>query len=194
MANQQFIQPGRMASQFVPTDVISVMYQATGVNAPVTNGLLAVLGDLYIEPVYTSAYGANVADLNTRIATLPGSDTVAGVGIIDIATVPTVANSAGTNTYRIGTQTTGLVAEAGTPVRFRKLYVDDTLFTSIDNFTSAPTVGQYAIVDSATGNWKPSATQPATGLVAKVVFTGKALTQGIDPTLTQTMLLIVQIA
>lgn len=185
----QFFQASRMESQFVETDLLSVIYQSGAVNATVTDGTLAVLGGFYNEPVYTSAFGANTLDINTRIATVTATPTVAGVGVINIATVPSATGMG--NTYRLGTQTIGLTADAGVPVRFRKFMVDDTFFTGGDNFSSAPTVGQYAIV-GASGNWAPSATQPATGLVAKVEKSG-ALTQGIDASVTQYFLRIVQV-
>lgn len=190
MSNNYFVQPSRMESQFVETKCVSVIFQSTGVNASVTNGTLAVLGGFYNEPVYTAAYGSNMIDINTRLATLPSTPTVAGVGIIDIATVPSATGMG--NTYRIGSQTLGLTADAGVPVRFRKFALDDTLFVGSDNFTAAPTVGQYAIVDSATGKFAPSATQPGTGLVAKVEKSS-ALTQGVDGSVTQYFLRVLQL-
>lgn len=193
MANNYLVQPVRMESQYVPTKVVSVMYQVSSANAAVNNGTLAVLGGFAADPVYTAAYGSSFTDINTRIATLPAADTTAGVGVIDIAGVPTVSNPAGDITYRMGTATVGLTAKAGVPVRFRKLALDDTLVVSLDNFTAAPTAGQYAIVDSATGKWKPSATVPTTGLVATVVKTGTALTQGVDPSVQTAFLVVSQL-
>lgn len=194
MANNYLVAPVRMEAQFVETDNISVMFQSGGSNAATFNGSLAVLGGFYSDPVYGAAYGAATADINTRIATLPAADTDAGVGVIDIAGVPTVSNASGSITYRMGTQTVGLTAVAGKPVRFRKLNKDDTLIVSLDNCTAALTAGQYAIVDSATGKWKPSATKPSTGLVANVIKTGTALTQGIDTSVTTAFLQIAQLA
>ena len=193
MSNQYFFQPGRMESQYNLTKVETVLFQSSATNAAVTDGKLAVLGDMALEAVYTAAYGANRYDLNTIIATIPGTDTVAGVGVINIAGVPTVSNGSGTNTYRIGSETIGLTAAAGVPVRFRVFSMNDRFFTGGDNFTSTPTVGQYAIVDSTNGNWKPSSTVPGTGLVAKVV-SSSALSQGIDASVTQYFLRIVQLA
>ena len=187
--SNQFFQASRMESQFVETDLISVIFQSAGVDASVTDGTLAVLSGFYNESVYTSAFGVNTLDINTRIATVTATPTIAGVGVIDLAVVPTATGMG--NTYRLGTQTIGLTADAGVPVRFRKFMLDDSFFTGGDNFSSAPTVGQYAIV-GASGNWVPSATQPATGLVAKVEKSG-ALTQGIDPSVTQYFLRIVQL-
>lgn len=193
MANQYFIQPARMSSQFVPTDCEAVLFQSSGVNASVTDGTLAVLGGMALESVYTAAFGSNRYDLNTKVATLPSAATDSGIGIIDLANVPTVTNASTSVEYRMGTQTVGLSAAAGVPVRFRKLRKDDTLFTGGDNFVSAPTVGQYAKVDATTGKWTPSASIPATGLTAQVV-SSSPLAQGIDVSVTQYFLLIVQVA
>ncbi|WP_297419562.1 hypothetical protein [Clostridium sp.] len=189
--NNQFFQPGRMESQYVNTKVVSVMYQASGVNAPVVDGTLAVLGGFYTDPIYTAAYGSNITDINTRIATLPASATVSGVGVIDVSTVPTASGVDGT-TYKIGSETIGLSVEGGKPVRFRKFVIDDTFFTSLDNFTAAPTVGQYAIVD-ASGNWKPSATIPTSGTTAQIISTN-VVSRGVAADVTQYFMLIVQVA
>jgi hypothetical protein len=171
---------------------MSVIYQVSGTNTATTDGMLVVLGGFYTEPVYTAAYGATTYDINTRLAALPSADTTAGVGIINLATVP-AASGLGSTTYRIGTQTVDLTAAAGVPVRFRKLYIDDTFFTGSGNFSSTPTVGQYAIVDHTTGQWKASASDPGSGLVAAVISSG-ALTQGVDASVTQYFMRIVRLA
>jgi predicted small secreted protein len=64
---------------------------------------------------------------------LTGCNTVAGVGIIYLGTVATATDASGNRVYRVGAQTTGLSAAAGTPVRVRKLYKDDTLYIFIND-------------------------------------------------------------
>jgi hypothetical protein len=189
MANQ-FFQESRMESQCVKTKVVSVVYQEGGNNAPVYDGTLAVLGDFYADPVYSAAFGSTKYDINTRIATLPASATAAGVGVISLSTVGT-ANGLDNTSYKIGIETIGLSVEAGKPVRFRKFALDDTFFTGSDNTTATLTVGQYAIVD-VTGKWAPSATKPATGLVAKVISTS-AVSRGVSADVTQYFMKIEQL-
>lgn len=194
-ANNYF-EPGRMASQFVPTHVISSVYQVGGVDSPVLDGTLAVLGGFYTDPVYTAAYTAGlgsaytVLDFNTRIATLPLTATDAGVGVINVVDVPTATGYDNT-LYRIGTQVFGLTGVAGTAYAFRVFAKNDTCKTNSDNTTATLTVGQYAIV-STTGKWAPSATVPATGLVAQVISKNK-VSKGNDASVTQYFLLIVQV-
>jgi hypothetical protein len=178
-----------MESQFVNTKVVSVVYQESAVNAPVGDGVLAVLGGFYQDPVYSAAYGTSFADINTRIATLPTSATQAGVGIINLATVGT-ANGMDNTVYKMGIETIGLTVEAGKPVRFRKFAMDDTFFIGSENFVAAPVVGQFAIVDP-TGKFLASATKPATGLVAQVVSTS-TVSRGVSADVTQYFMLIVQ--
>lgn len=191
MANNYF-EPGRMESQYVETSILSVMFQSAGANASVSNGTLAVLGDFYTEPVYTSAYGATTADLNTRVATLPTAATDKGVGIIEVVDVPSVSGANNTN-YRVGSiYQFGITAPAGTPVAFRKLKLDDTFKINSDNTTAALTAGQYAIVDT-TGKVAPSATIPASGLTCKVI-SKKTVSAGVTANTTQYFLLVVQVA
>lgn len=190
MSNMYFTE-GRMESQFLATDNVSVIFQSAGANAAVSDGTLAVLGGFYNDPVYTSAFGANRVDMNTRIATLPASATDAGVGVISLVDVPTASGLG--NTYRIGApETIGITKEAGKPVRFRKFQVDDTFFTGSDNCTAALTVGQYAIVDT-TGKWAPSATVPTSGLYAKVISTEK-VSRGVTADITEYFLQIARLA
>lgn len=189
MSNMYFTE-SRMESQFVPTDDVSVMFQSGGVNASVNDGTLAVLGGFYNDPVYTAAFGSNQVDINTRIATLPTSATQAGVGVINLVNVPT-ASGLDNTVYRIGSETIGISAEAGRPVRFRKLRVDDTFFTGSDNTTGTLTVGQYAIVDT-TGKWAASATVPATGLVASVILV-HSKSRGVTADITEYFMQIIQL-
>ena len=183
MANKNFFQPVRMESQYVDTKLQTVMFQADGENTACFDGELAVLGDFVQDPVYLSAFTAAGAaasapvDFNTRAATMPAAATAVGVGVIDLPTVP-MATGAGVS-YRMGYKTIGLTAEAGVPVRFRKLVVDDTFATGEENCTAALTVGQYATVGTA-GKWVPSAAAPETdGCYAKVI-SKYIVSQGVD--------------
>lgn len=185
MANKHFFQPVRMESQYVDTKLQTVMFQADGANAACYDGELAVLGDFVKDPVYLGAFTAASAadsapvDFNTRAATVPAAATAVGVGVIDLPTVPTAAGAG--VTYRMGYKTIGLTAEAGVPVRFRKLVVDDTFATGEENCTAALTVGQYAVLATGgdAGKWAPAADAAATGCYAKVI-SKYIVSQGVD--------------
>lgn len=185
MANKHFFQPVRMESQYVDTKLQTVMFQADKANAACYDGELAVLGDFVKDPVYLGAFTAASAaasapvDFNTRAATVPAAATAVGVGVIDLPTVPTAAGAG--VTYRMGYKTIGLTAEAGVPVRFRKLVVDDTFATGEENCTAALTVGQYAVLATGgdAGKWAPAADAAATGCYAKVI-SKYIVSQGVD--------------
>lgn len=190
MANKNFFQPVRMESQYVATKLQTVLFRDKDANAACFDGELAVLGDFTQDPVYLSAFTAvkaeasAPADFNTRIATAPAGATAVGVGVIDLPTVP-MATGAGV-AYRMGFKTIGLTAEAGVPVRFRKLVVDDTFATGEENCTGALTVGQYAVPATAgnAGKWAPAAAAPSTdGCYAKVI-SKYIVSQGVDGKLT----------
>nr|UVY03689.1 MAG: hypothetical protein [Bacteriophage sp.] len=161
------------------------MFQADEANAACYDGELAVLGDFVKDPVYLGAFTAASAadsapvDFNTRAATVPAAATAVGVGVIDLPTVPTAAGAG--VTYRMGYKTIGLTAEAGVPVRFRKLVVDDTFATGGENCTAALTVGQYAVLATGgdAGKWAPAAEAAATGCYAKVI-SKYIVSQGVD--------------
>lgn len=185
MANKHFFQPVRMESQYVDTKLQTVMFQADEANAACYDGELAVLGDFVKDPVYLGAFTAASAadsapvDFNTRAATVPAAATAVGVGVIDLPTVPTAAGAG--VTYRMGYKTIGLTAEAGVPVRFRKLVMDDTFATGEENCTAALTVGQYAVLATGgdAGKWAPAADAAATGCYAKVI-SKYIVSQGVD--------------
>lgn len=185
MANKHFFQPVRMESQYVDTKLQTVMFQADEANAACYDGELAVLGDFVKDPVYLGAFTAASAadsapvDFNTRAATVPAAATAVGVGVIDLPTVPTAAGAG--VTYRMGYKTIGLTAEAGVPVRFRKLVVDDTFATGEENCTAALTVGKYAVLATGggAGKWEPADEAAATGCSAKVI-SKYIVSQGVD--------------
>lgn len=182
MANKYFAQPVRMESQFVDTKLHTVMFD-NGSAAPVVDGTLVVLGDFVKDPVYTAAYtaagdaSAAPIDINTRKASAPSADTATGVCLIDLSNVPTAVGAG--NTYRIGSKTIGLTAEAGVPVRARMLVANDTFMIGEDNCQSPLTVGQYAKCHSANGQFAPDVSDTATGLVAKVIDK-RTISQGVN--------------
>lgn len=181
---KNYVQVGRMASQFVDSDLLTVIYQAGGSDAEVLDGTLVVPGDFANDPIYGAAYTAgsgkdvSIIDINTRVCALPADATAKNVCVVDLATVPTAVGGDG-NVYRIGTSTIGLKNPAGNWSRARVLRVNDTFYTGEDNCTAPLTVGQYATVDPS-GKWKPAATAPTTaGLYCKVMRKD-VVSQGIN--------------
>ena len=182
---KKFCQPVRMESQFVATKLHPVMVQdGSDNNVEVTDGTLVTLGDFVSDPIYEARYeavsGTAPVDLQTRVAVPTTTAAVGDVCVIDLANV---AEKSGQGvTIRDGNMIIGVVAQAGVPVRARKLVKDDVYVTGSDNFTSAPTVGQYA-VPAANGEYAPSATAVTTGFCAKVVAT-YTISQGVDGNVT----------
>lgn len=187
---KNFLQPVRMESQFVDTKLQTVIFQASNTNAAVADGTIASLGGFTTNPVYTAAYttagqaALAPVDVNTRNAAAPAAATAVGVGVIDIAGIPTAVG--GGNTYRLGTKTIGLTAEAGVPVRFRKLVVDDVFATGEENCTGALTVGKYAVLatDANAGKWAPAADAPVTDGCYCQVVSKYVISQGVDGNVT----------
>lgn len=190
MANKNFFQPVRMESQFVATKLITVIYRANDADVGCVDGQLAVLGDFATDPVYSAAYTAAgqaemaPVDFNTRYCTAPAEATATGVGVIDLATVPTATGTAGA--YRVGSRLIGLTSEAGVHVRFRKFVVDDTFATGEENCTGALTVGQFATLATGddAGKWAPAETAPAAGGCYAKVINKYVISQGVDASMT----------
>lgn len=184
MANKFFFQPVRMESQFVDTKLQTVICQKSGADVAVTDGALFVLDTKFAkDPVYLNAFtnagqaASAPVDVNCRIAKEYTAATEA-IGVIDLATVPTASGQG--NTYRLGYKTIGLTEDAGVPVRFRVLEINDTFMTGLDNCTGALTVGQYAVPSTTTvGSWEPAASNPGAGLCCLVV-SSQTISQGVD--------------
>lgn len=169
--NKNFFQPVRMESQFVDTKLQSVLFVEADEKAAIIDGAVVKLGDFAVEDVYTASYtraageAKTILDINTREAEYVTAATDKGIGVIDLANVPTVEGHG--NVYRMGNKTIGLKAEAGVPVRFRRL-VEDDVFVIGEGNTAELTVGQYAI-PGTDGKWAAAASEPAEGLYCKVV-------------------------
>ena len=95
------------------------------------------------------------------------------------------------NTYRMGNKTIGLKAEAGVPVRFRKLVEEDTFVIGEEN-TAELTVGEFA-TPGTDGKWVAAASEPTEGLYCKVVDK-YPVTQGINADTTAYRLVVIAVA
>lgn len=193
--NKNFFQPVRMESQFVDTKLQSVLFMAEDAKAEIFDGAIVKLGDFAVEDVYSAAYTRaagetrNILDLNAREAEFVAAATDKGIGVIDLPTVAT-ADGMG-NTYRMGNKTIGLKAEAGVPVRFRKLVEDDTFVIGEEN-TAELTVGEFA-TPGTDGKWVAAASEPAEGLYCKVVDK-YTVSQGINANVTAYRLVVIAVA
>lgn len=193
--NKNFFQPVRMESQFVDTKLQTVLFVNNDEKAEIFDGAVVKLGDFAEEEVYTASYtraaGASktVLDLNTREAGYVEAATDKGIGIIDLPTVAT-ADGMG-NTYRMGNKTIGLKAEAGVPVRFRKLVEDDVFVIGEENAAEL-TVGQFA-TPGTDGKWAAASVAPGSGLYCKVLDK-YPVTQGINADTMAYRLVVVAVA
>ena len=138
----QMIQKIQMASEDVKSYLhTGVFYNNGDVPADVGDGAIVVVGDLLDHDVYSG-----MKDLNKRKITAPAEKTDR-VAIVDYVGV-SEADVLGVN-YRIGDKVFGLYPKAGTPTRVRDLIIGDEFWLCAENFTTAPTVGQYAEVTAA---------------------------------------------
>lgn len=185
--NKHFFQPGRMESVFDSATVLSVRYQESGADAAVKDGtVVKFTGAMAPNDVYNRAYtraGATpaitITDFNVSIVEpTAAADESTLVAVIDLAEVPeyTVGNY-GNIKLGIGSLI-GLTAPAGRTVRGRILKARDVFKTGRENFSAAPTVGQFA-VPGANGLWTPAASAPATGLYCRV-FASDVVSVGIN--------------
>lgn len=139
--------------------------------AEVADGAFVVLGDLAKDEVY-----AGEKDWNTYYAYAPDATTYNAddIAVIDLAEV--MGGVIGGNYYKLGAKTVDLKAEAGLPVRYRKLHKGDKFWLGAGCFASIPTVGKYAGLTANDTILTASETKPANFGV--VIRASKPLTQG----------------
>lgn len=175
---------GLMASEVIPTQLVSGVYYVSARATAVGDGALVVVGDLMAHDVY-----ASTTDLNVHKVTAPAALTDR-VAVVDYVGVPTGA--IGDNQYRVGYATYGLQVPAGTVTRVRRLSLDDTYWTDADNFATAPTVGQYATATAGTVQYTPAATVPNSGFCVKIEAS-KPVTTGTVNSSTEYLCTVVQL-
>lgn len=129
---------GKMLSQDADSQVVNALYQEAGVDAAVKDGSLVVLGDLAEDLTY-AANGDYHYDLYKAEAPAAVTDKVA---ILDFAGIS--GGEINENYYKLGVKLFNLEAEAGEPVRARRLFLGDRFWLGEDNFESKPVVGEYA--------------------------------------------------
>lgn len=148
-------QPLRMASQDVVSFDRSIVSTSDLDN-----------GNLIIEATpSTTTYG--VTDMITYIASAPVDVDKNVVLIVDSGEVSRIGGE-----FRINTSDPRYnYVPTGVTGRARKLTVDDEFVISSGAFSSAPTVGQFAIPANASLKFTPSATQTGARLICEVIST-----------------------
>lgn len=141
-----------MASEYDKGKIHNVKYQdyVTEEFAPIKAGyFVTVLHEDY-DDVYSAAFTrakgspVNIANDNGWVTVAPKTLTDK-VLICDPAVVSTLTHPNG-NVYRVGELTYDNELEAGVSGRARDPYTIDKFWLGDENFVSAPTVGQYAIL------------------------------------------------
>ena len=166
----QMINKIQMASEDVKSYLhTGVFYNNGGAPADVGDGAIVVVGELLDHDVYPGT-----KDMNKRKITAPTANTDK-VAIVDYVGV-SEADVMGVN-YRVGDKIYGLYPKAGQATRVRDLILGDEFFLLTGNFTSAPTVGQYAEVTANSTLLTPVAT-PTEGVTAVRIEYSKNLVTG----------------
>ena len=159
-----------MASETVRPLLVSALFQANNANAPVMDGAIIELGDLVADTTYTTS---GDVDYNVYVATAPKGPTSA-IAIVDYAGISEGAIAG--NVYKMGNKLFNLTVPAGTITRARIPQVHDKFWLGADNFTSTPTVGQFAGTAAGALTLTPNAAAGA-GFNVKVLLE-KGLTTG----------------
>lgn len=162
----KFFQKILMESETVNSQNRTALYQESGVNASVYAGGFVVPTGMADNAIY-SAYTSGVKDFNTLTVAPPTSATPTAGSVYVIDFVKVSDGTINGNVYREGAKTLGLMANAGEKIAIRKVAFNDVFELSKDNFTTTPTVGQYAILGT-TVDAVPNATVPAAGFTIKV--------------------------
>lgn len=159
-----------MASETVRPLLVSALFQANNANAPVMDGAIIELGDLVADTTYTSS---GDVDYNVYVATAP-KGTTSAIAIVDYAGISEGAIAG--NVYKMGNKLFNLTVPAGTITRARIPQVHDKFWLGADNFTSTPTVGQFAGTTAGALTLTPNAAA-GDGFNVKVLLE-KGLTTG----------------
>lgn len=122
--------------------------------------------ELYGGDIATTQFGLELKDLNARMIT----------GYCDKEPVYGFVDYVGVNTadvmhvqYRVGDKVAGIGVPAGEHTRVRMVELGDEFYLGDENFASAPTVGQFAVVPAADQTTlTPAAAKPASGFAIKI--------------------------
>lgn len=142
---------GKMASQQLDV-MLSNALVLDGSNNEIAaqDGSLVVLGDLVAD----LTYDANGLEYDLYKAKAPAAATDE-VSILDYAGISEGEITG--NLYKMGHKLVGIEIPAGRPCRVRRLALHDKFWLGESNFTSKPTVGQYAEAKAAEFRHEPKA-------------------------------------
>lgn len=124
----------------------------------VDDGAFVTLKGLADDTTY-----AGMKDWNVKMATAPAAVTDKVV-VIDLDSVSEGVIAG--NTYKIGSKLVDLKASAGFPVRYRVPQAGDMFWLGAGNFTSLPTIGQYAVLTANDTRLTPASASTANFCVA----------------------------
>lgn len=180
----KFFQKTNMISEFVPSAMRTGLFQtALGVDAAVDAGAFVIAGELADHEVYNEYLGVGaLKDFNVFITRAPVAADVTATAV-HLYVVEPIKIGEGIimdNTYRYGAKTLGLSGLAGEKVAMRKLYQGDQFILGVDNFVSAPTAGEFAVLTADSTELTPAAAKPATGFAVRVECEW-GIAQGITP-------------
>jgi len=159
---------GKMLSQDADSQVTNAKFEAA-----VKDGSLVVLGNLAADDTY-AASGDYQYDVYQGAAPAAATDEVAIVDMADIS-----GGNINDNYYRLGNKLFNLEAPAGRVVRVRRLHKHDKFWLGGSNFTSTPTVGQYAEAKASEYRHEPKAAATG-GQYAIKILKEQDLTTGMQ--------------
>jgi hypothetical protein len=172
----KFFQKVLMESESIASQNRSARFQVRGVDAPVSGGAFVVVTGMALNAVYT-AFTANIKDFNVLTVEAPVNTTDKDIYVIDLVAIAQASGM--NNTYRIGSKTIGLVADAGIAVRMRKVASQDEFVLGAGNFVAPPVVGQFAVLTAGSVDLTAAVAIPGAGLCMKVEQR-ETISQGTD--------------
>ena len=146
MAAKNLFFAGKMLSQDADSQVTNAVLESA-----VKDGALVVLGNLAADTTY-KATGDVEYDVYEAAAPAAATDEVV---IVDYAGIS--GGDINGNYYKMGVKLYGLEAPAGEIVRVRRLHLHDKFWLGGANFTSAPTVGEFAEAKASEFRHEPKA-------------------------------------
>lgn len=179
----KFFQKVNMTSESVDsynrTGLFKTYSGSVGTNASVDSGAFVVISKgLAPNDTYNAFLsGSTIVDINTFIATCPNAATDKPVYVVDVVKV-TDGTIAG-NVYREGVKTLSMTANAGEKVALRFLDYTDQFILGADNFASAPTVGQYAVLTAGSAVTLTGSAGAGSGFAVRVEQK-QTISEGID--------------
>jgi hypothetical protein len=161
----RFFQKVNMASESVASYNRTGLYQESGANAVAYPGYFVKVTGLADNTIYAAS---GIKDLNKLIVTTPATPTT-DKGIFVLDPVKVSEGTINGNVYREGVKTIGLSVNAGEPTAMRELVaLHEQFLLGADNFQSAPTVGQYAVLTANDPDLTPASSIPATGFTVAI--------------------------